>query len=167
VGAVLRPGNGFELLYYPVRRSRRVIAPHFVSQTGSYASISARSGGDVSESAELDFSEWPELNAKVQRFDDFLSVSNTGDLDWAEIRFDLNGRPEDYRDIARGFTFGPGYVYQCPFLAAGGTLSLGLRSFMKMDDGKPFNPTAERLNDLVIVAQFPGRGYGKHIVTAL
>jgi hypothetical protein len=169
VGAILRASEGFEGTYYPSRSSRRAQLPHFIQPGLTFAGITIKDGGGPpSPSVSMEFSDWPQLSANITRVDDFvITVSNTDSVDWTDVRCDLNGRPQDYRQIADGWDFGPGYVYTFPFLAARSTISLGLASFLKLADRKAFDPRIERVADLVMIARLPTGEYGRYITGAI
>ena len=166
VGAVLTPCGQFKTVYYPAHRSSRVITPHIVDTSAIYANISLKPAPD-SASTMTDFVDWPELSARVERHGKCLiSITNTGSIDWTDVRLDLNGRP-DYKMLAEGFECGPGYIYGWPLLAAQSTTSVGLASSAKSVSATPFNPEKEDIEDLVLVARLNGRQYGKLIVGPL
>jgi hypothetical protein len=159
IGGILRPFAAAEGVYYPLGKPSRCIIPHLVTPLMIIASAHIKPG-DQSPAANVEFDLWPQLVGDVRYDGAFVTVTNKGQEDWSNVRLDLNGRP-DYASIGQGFEFGPGYVYQFPFLAAGSSVQIGARSFLKMKEPDSFDPLRERLSDLVLVAQLRDWTFGK------
>ena len=92
-------------------------------------------------------------------------VTNASTDDWRNVRLDLNGRPNDYCEIAKGFRYGPGYMHWIDVIAAGETAQIGASAFLKMAASTSFNPTREAIRELVLIAQLPDGLFGRYIFT--
>ncbi len=164
IGIALVPGQDAEGFYWPEGGHAPVqLVPHVVGQFDVSRSIRV-SDSPESPSASIPFENWPELKAILDYKSGFFTVTNAGTENWRRVRLDLNGRPSNYRSIAEGWQYGPGYVYFLPALKAGDTVEIGAAAFLTMRDGKSFNPKIEPVRDLVLVAQLPDGRFGRYIL---
>ena len=162
MGIALCPGHETEAFYFPYGDSPRQLIPHFVTEHSIHMSASVGTGFD-SPSATISFDDWPLLSADIEYKGQFFTVRNLSTENWRNLRLDLNGRPSDYRSIAEGWQFGPGFIYTIPFLPAGSTTDIGAFAFAKLTDGEPFNPAREPISDLVLIAQLPDGRFGRYL----